>query len=197
MMAGLAIDPTQLCQAFFVFVTVAAIGASAIPNLQQLVSYGPRNIPVSESAVPSLGVKCGNLTALDKLAKLQVPHTWFTHFYMVSVASSAFWAYQLATAGVVFRLLDSRYATDGQGGMTMNQILITWVVMAFHGARRLYESVRLLKPSAARMPLTSYALAIAFYLAVGISVWVEGLRKSSGAPSFTVYVSNCCSCYIT
>jgi 3-oxo-5-alpha-steroid 4-dehydrogenase 3 len=189
-MAYLAIDPAQFCRAFFIFATVAGIGASAVPTLRQLVSYGPRAVPISETAVPSTEVKSKNVNSLDRLAKLQVPHTWFTHFYMVSVASSAFWAYQLAADGVVFRLLASRYASDGQGGMTMNLIFITWALMAFQGSRRVYESLRLLKPSTAQMPLASYALGIAFYLAVGVAVWAEGMRKSSGAPSFTTHIAD-------
>lgn len=185
-----AIDPAQFCRAFFSFITVAAIGASAVPALRQLLPYGPRTVPISETPVPSTEVKSKNFTVLDRLAKLQVPHTWFTHFYAVSVASSAFWAYQLAIDGVIFRLLASRYASDVQGGMTMNQILITWALMAFQGSRRLYESVRLLKPSSAQMPLASYTLGIAFYLAAGVAVWAEGIRKSSGAPSFTAHVAD-------
>jgi 3-oxo-5-alpha-steroid 4-dehydrogenase 3 len=182
-----AIDPAQICRAFFTFITVAGIGACAVPALRE---YGPRSLPTSETRAPSTEVKSNNITALDRLAKLQVPHTWFTHFYIVAVASSAFWAYQLATYGAIFRVLASRYASHGQRGMTMNQILITWVLMALQGSRRLYESVRLLKPSTAQMPLTSYALGIAFYLAVNVAVWAEGMRKSSWAPSFTVHVAD-------
>ena len=189
-MIYLTIDPAQFCRAFFSFITVAAIGASAVPALRQLLPYGPRTVPISETPVPSTEVKSKNFTVLDRLARLQVPHTWFTHFYAVSVASSAFWAYQLAIDGVIFRLLASRYASDVQGGMTMNQILITWALMAFQGSRRLYESVRLLKPSSAQMPMASYTLGIAFYLAVGVAVWAEGMRKSSGAPSFTAHVAD-------
>jgi len=195
-MAYPAIDPAHLCRAFFIFITVAGIGAAAVPGLRQLVSYGPRTILTSETPVPSTEVKSKNVTFADRLAKLQVPHTWFTHFYMVSVASSAFWAYQLATNGVIFRLFASRYASDGQIGMTANQILITWALMAFQGSRRLYESVTLLKLSSAQMPLASYALGIAFYLAVGVAVWAEGMRKSSGAPSLTAHIADFHSYFI-
>jgi 3-oxo-5-alpha-steroid 4-dehydrogenase 3 / polyprenol reductase len=189
-MAYSAIDPAQLCRAFFIFITAAAIGASAVPTLRQLISYGPRTVPISETPVPPTEVKSKNVAVLDKLAKLQVPHAWFNYFYAVSVASSVFWAYQLATDGLIFRLLASRYASDRQEGMTRNQIILTWALMAFQGSRRLYESVRLLKPSSAQMSLASYVLGIAFYLAAGVAVWAEGMRKSSGIPSFTAHVSN-------
>jgi 3-oxo-5-alpha-steroid 4-dehydrogenase 3 len=196
-MAYLAIDPAQLCRAFFILVTAASIGASVIPTLRQLVSYGPRAVPISEIAIPPKDVKSKNLTVWDRLVGLQVPHTWFTHFYIVSVASSTFWAYQLATDGVVFRLLAPRYASDEQMGMTINQIIIAWALMAFQGSRRLYESIRLLKPSTAQMPMASYALGIAFYLAVGVSVWAEGMRKSSSASIFTIVVADRRSYHIT
>lgn len=182
-MAYLPIDIAQLIQAFFIFITVAGVGASAVPTLQKLVSYGPRTVPITQTGIPLTDAKGEDLAVWDKLVKLQVPHTWFTHFYMVSVASSAFWAYQLATDGVVFRFLTSGYASDGQGGMTTMQILITWAFMAFQGSRRLYESIKLLKPSTAQMPMVSYALGIGFYLAVSVSIWAEGIRKSPAIQS--------------
>jgi len=120
-----------------------------------------------------------NITIWDKLAGLQVPHTWFTHFYMVSVASSTFWAYQFASDGAIFHLA-SRYTSSGLGGMTTNQIIIAWALMAFQGLRRLYESLKLLKPSTAQMPIASYLLGVGFYLAVGVAIWAEGLRKLRG-----------------
>ncbi len=187
--------PAQFCQMFFILATVAGLGASAIPTLQQLVSYGPRTVPVSGTGATSTEINNRTPTALDRLVKLQVPHTWFTHFYMVSVASSAFWAYQIAADGSIFRLLASLFAGDSRVSMTMNQILITWALMAFQGSRRLYESIRLLKPSAAQMPLAAYALGIAFYLFVGVCVWAEGIRRSSSRRSL-LSIADHRSCFI-
>lgn len=176
-MTYLAMDPALICRAFFILAATAALGTTVFPSLQQLTSYGPRSIPASETRDPSTGSKGNNSSALDKFASFQVPHTWFTHFYVVSVASSAFWMYQLVTKGSVFYFLLSHFDDDTKRTMTMNQILITWVLMAFQGARRLLESIRLLKPSTTKMSVASYALGISFYMTMGVVVWVEGIRE--------------------
>jgi 3-oxo-5-alpha-steroid 4-dehydrogenase 3 / polyprenol reductase len=174
-MAYLTIDPAQICGGFFILSTAIALGTIVSPSIRKLAAYGPRAIPASETA-PSTEAKSNKSNALDTFAELQVPHTWFAHFYMVSVASSAFWAYQIATTGTVFRFLASQYGST-QGSMTVDQIAVTWALMAFQGSRRLYESITLLKPSTAKMPVASYLLGIAFYLAMGIAVWAEGIRE--------------------
>jgi 3-oxo-5-alpha-steroid 4-dehydrogenase 3 len=115
---------------------------------------------------------------LDLAAKIQVPHSWFTHYYIISVLSSFFWAYQLITRGNAFLFLASLYAGDAEASMTMNQIVLVWLFMTLQGCRRLYECATLLKSSAAKMPISSWALGVAFYLIVGVSIWVEGIRKS-------------------
>lgn len=175
-MAYLAMDPAHICRAFFILSTTFALGTTVSPFLRKLASYGPRTLPASE--ISSTEAKRVNSNALDKFANLQVPHTWFTHFYGVCVASSAFWGCQIAVNRAVFRLLASQYVGNIQAAMTMNQIALTWVLMTFQGSRRLYESITLLKPSTSKMPLASYAVGILFYLATCIAVWAEGIRES-------------------
>jgi 3-oxo-5-alpha-steroid 4-dehydrogenase 3 len=116
---------------------------------------------------------------LDYAGGFQVPHSWFTSFYIASVSSSIFWAFQIVARGHIFKFLLS-HGADPAGvptGMTINQVVIAWAFMALHGTRRLYESISLNKPSQAKMPIMGWAVGIAFYLGVGLSVWVEGVRK--------------------
>ncbi len=166
-------DPAQLCRGFFILSTVFGLGTIVSPFLRKLASYGPRTIPASKnySTVTTLN----NSNALDKLAGLQVPHTFFTHFYVVSVASSAFWGCQIASNQAFLRPLLAQYAGHTQGAMSMNRIALTWALMALQGLRRLYESITLLKPSTTKMSVASYALGTSFYLAMGIAVWAEGI----------------------
>src|SRR5579871_5421042 len=52
-MAPFYLDPAQLCQAFFVLASAAALGGNAIPILRQgLISYGARSMPTSEGLTP-------------------------------------------------------------------------------------------------------------------------------------------------
>jgi 3-oxo-5-alpha-steroid 4-dehydrogenase 3 len=176
------IDLAQLCRAFFILATVATITANSIPQLQEAwVVYGSRRSKAASADDTSQSpVKSQYPSILDYAGGFQVPHSWFTSFYIVSVASSTFWAFQMVTRGSIFLFL-APHGSNRTGGpqatMTINQIAITWLLMALQGIRRLYESTSLSKPSEAKMPILGWAVGIAFYLGVGLSVWVEGIRK--------------------
>ena len=58
--------------------------------------------------------------------------------------------------------------------------------MGFQGVRRLLESSTLAKPSASKMWVLHWLLGIVFYLAVGISVWIEGAGMSIRGPTTKV-----------
>lgn len=59
--------------------------------------------------------------------------------------------------------------------MSKEQVLLAWSLMVVQGLRRLYESVTLAKPSSAKMWFVHWFLGIAFYIAVGMAVWIEGV----------------------
>ncbi len=61
--------------------------------------------------------------------------------------------------------------------MSKEQILLTWALMSAQGCRRLYESIRLAKPSNAKMWFVHWILGWAFYAGMGLAVWVEGIRE--------------------
>jgi 3-oxo-5-alpha-steroid 4-dehydrogenase 3 / polyprenol reductase len=178
-MDSITVDPSQVCRGFFVLATIAAISVnSIIPLRKLLVFYGARSVPSSSrkatSSVPPERIRT---PFTDLAAATQVPHSWFLHYYITSVASSLFWGYQISTKGAVFRYLALRYAGNSQATMTTNQVIITWVFMAIQGIRRLYECITLNKSSEAKMPLTTWAAGIAFYCVLGVSIWIEGTRK--------------------
>ena len=112
---------------------------------------------------------------LDTLATFQMTHGYFMHFYTVSVISSGFWGFQLLTKGLAFRKI-TQYPRlmDGIERMTVDQIALTWALMTIQGIRRLIESIMLTKPSASSMWFAHWLLGIAFYLAFGVSTWIEG-----------------------
>ena len=93
---------------------------------------------------------------------------------MVSVSSSVFWALQIYIGGTAFEFLaslsDSRNAT-----MTVGQVFLAWLFMAIQGARRLYESMVFTKPSQSKMWAGLWMIGIAFYVCIGVSVWIEGI----------------------
>ena len=112
---------------------------------------------------------------LDRVSGLQVPHGWFLHFYVVSVAWSVFWAIQVILKTSIVQEL-CNYAGPG-GAMSMNQVALTWFLMTAQGSRRLGESVTVGKATASKMWFVHWVLGIAFYTAMGISVWIEGAGR--------------------
>ena len=125
---------------------------------------------------------------LDNLATFQVSHGFFLHFYIVSVVSSGFWAFQLLTKGSAFRAIAQYSApVDDVECMTIDQIALTWALMTFQGIRRLVESLVLTKPSVSRMWIAHWLLGAAFYVAIGVATWIEGAPTLLRSPS--VYFS--------
>jgi 3-oxo-5-alpha-steroid 4-dehydrogenase 3 len=84
-----------------------------------------------------------------------VPHNFFTHFYIVSVASSLFWGWWLSL---------------WQAGGTVR---VVWLLMLLQGVRRLSESYAYTSSSKSQMWFVHWIIGLLFYFATGIAVWIE------------------------
>ncbi|TQV99965.1 hypothetical protein V2A60_005379 [Cordyceps javanica] len=187
---ALAQPPSQWCQAFFLGAAGGLVVLQALPSsLRGLVmDYGPRAAGSSKSREPT-----GRLRRLLGAATSasQVPHAWFWHFYLLSVAASAFWAWQFLGRGGVLRALagwQQRATATPQGDRrgdgaeaetvvkrALERVFAAWVMMALQGSRRLYESLFLMRTgSGSSMWVVHWALGLAFYAVMSISIWVEG-----------------------
>lgn len=112
---------------------------------------------------------------IDTIVGYQVPHSYFIHFYVVSVVFSLFWGYQILKQGSIIRAISSLSSTDTSGLiMSRERVILVWSLMTFQGCRRLFESMKFMKGSSATMPIAVYLLALLFYFALGISIWIEG-----------------------
>jgi len=184
-------DPAFLCKVFFTLGSAVDIGGTFFPSFRnQVMNYGSRSIPMQPTTTGSRTARNASRSHLQKLfnfmASFQVPHTWFIHYYMISVACSIFWAYQITTQGSVFQfLVHQARRHGGYGRMTINQVLLAWSFMMLQGSRRLYECVTLTKPSQSKMWAGLWLIGIAYYVAMSLSVWIEGIRKISF--SFIIY----------
>lgn len=104
-----------------------------------------------------------------------MPHSYFTQFYVVSVVSSVFWALQLLLRGNVFQAIASRVSEEHRlQSMTISQVMVCWLLLAMQGSRRLWESIIFKKPSSSQMWFVHWLLGLAFYVAAGVAIWIEG-----------------------
>lgn len=161
----------------------AIIVLYAIPTLRErFLIYGPRNAPAGIMR-RSQGKQGWHERLLDYIASIKVPHGWFKHFYLLSVASSMVWLQQLYTRGHLLREVVSATSTD-RPSMSFDQLVLCWTLLAIQGSRRLYECITLDKPSLSRMWLGHYLLGLVYYLSMGVAVWIEGLPalKSTDVP---------------
>lgn len=173
-------DAALLCKVYFTIGAALSVGGVLVPSFRKkIMNYGSRGTERDQRKnKTSTDAKAKTASPLDSIANFQVPHLWFTHFYVASVASSIFWAYQILTHGIVFEFLVAHADVSAVASkMTINQVFLAWLFMALQGARRLYESITLAKTSQSTMWVGLWLIGIAYYIFMGISVWIEGLGE--------------------
>lgn len=194
--AVIEMSPKQLCQSFFFIAASAILFVNSIPAFRQrFISYGSRaSQPTADAARDKRTSEDNEGKArefsreypsdqnifsqlLDYVSSFRVPHSWFIHFYLLSVCSSIFWAIQIGLRGRLFESIASRqvaHDSEKQSTFTVNQIFIAWLFMTVQGTRRLYESIVFGKPSKSKMWCVHWILGLIYYLAMGTAIWIEG-----------------------
>ncbi|TLD36526.1 protein DFG10 [Venturia nashicola] len=182
-------DPVFFIRTLFVTGTATLILIFAIPAFRKrFFSYGARGTNTAQKHdhdhdhpnQRSTSVHQENAARtiewfLDHLATYNVPHAWFLHFYVFSVALSLFWAYQITTQGYLFATL-TYWTHDKNSHMTSEQTLIIWWCLLIQGCRRLAECLR--GPSStSRMWIGHWFVGIGFYVLVNIAIWLEGCKS--------------------
>lgn len=179
----LLLDPARLCQAFFVLSAAAVLAVAATPPSARglLTQYGARNSTPTKNGGAQTEAEVDRFTRFIGWATSigHVPHSWFMHFYVLSVSSSIFWAQQYAYSGTILESLAKvQTAQSSAPSMTLHQVQLTWLLMALQGARRLYECMFVMPASSSKMWIVHWLLGCAYYLIMGISVWIEGSSES-------------------
>lgn len=194
-----ALPPSVWCQAFFLGASAGILVLQNLPDDARgtLLNYGARrpedrdkeNRSIKEHEKrPNGGSRDkGSSTrssALMQIASVasaaKVPHSWFWHFYLVSIAWSAFWAWQYVRRGAIMGSLAQAQVRSGPSAscMELGRVFFAWLMMALQGTRRLYECFFVVKPGRSPMLFAHWALGIAFYTAMSISVWIHGSGTS-------------------
>ncbi|KAL4941471.1 hypothetical protein BDV06DRAFT_212615 [Aspergillus oleicola] len=180
-------DAVDALRAFFLFAACTIFTVSLPDSLRsRFIPYGARATSTaaptsassssSSSSPPVASPVASPVTrALDYVAALRVPHSYFTQFYVISVLSSIFWALQLLSHGRAFQAIATRISPEHlQQAVSTNQVMLCWGLMLIQGVRRLHECLSFSKPSTSKMWFVHWFAGLGFYLAVAVAVWVEG-----------------------
>lgn len=169
-------DPALLCKIFFTLGAAVSVGGTLVPSFREnIMNYGPRKTKNSPGTKVS-DVDSNIRKLFNFVASIQVPHTWFTHYYVVSLASSIFWGYQIFQHGKVIRIMAS-FSPPSTSSMTINQLFLVWTLMTVQGGRRLSECFALRKPSQSKMWFGLWIIGMLYYVFIGIGIWIEGIRE--------------------
>jgi 3-oxo-5-alpha-steroid 4-dehydrogenase 3 / polyprenol reductase len=104
-----------------------------------------------------------------------VPHNWFKHFYILSMLSSMFWAHQLWSRGLAYKLVSDYISEKRVPYVKIETVVYLWICMFLQGTRRLYESFAYAKPSQSTMWLGHWLMGLGFYFFVNIAIWIEAV----------------------
>ncbi|KAI8671515.1 Polyprenol reductase [Fusarium keratoplasticum] len=176
-----SLTPAQWCQSFFVLSAGLILFIQALPQdvRSALMDYGPRRPKDANPASGKPETSKQSFKAVRSFLKTltnygQVPHSWFLHFYIISVSFSAFWAWQYIQRGTVMRTIATLQDRPQESSMSLEQVFVAWLFMALQGSRRLYESLCVSKPGSSPMWFVHWALGLGYYTAMSVAVWIEG-----------------------
>jgi len=132
------------------------------PFRDRFLAYGARDPGVSHGENRATKQSSLALQVLNYVATWKVPHSWFVHFYIVSVLSSI-------ACFSVFR--------SGSHSNFLDLATFSSILMLVQGTRRLLECFLVTKPSNSRMWIGHYAIGLAFYVVTNIAIWIEAFRE--------------------
>ncbi|KAF2125743.1 hypothetical protein P153DRAFT_257293, partial [Dothidotthia symphoricarpi CBS 119687] len=134
--------------------------------LQAVPALRTRFLPYGSRATSPKPAQSGHASIasqlLDYAASIQVPHNYFTHFYIISVSCSLFWGYKL------------------QLWSASAQLQVVWSLMLLQGVRRMLESHVYTSSSKSNMWFVHWLLGLVFYLSINVAIWIEGPDNSLG-----------------
>ncbi|EFQ98041.1 hypothetical protein MGYG_01079 [Nannizzia gypsea CBS 118893] len=175
-------DLVDVIRGGYVVLAASVMAVNSLKFLRdRFISYGARTLPAakqssSKPATVATASPWSSITGmLNCMATWGVPHSYFTHFYYCAVGVAFFWWYQLLARGWAFKLIASMVDHESRkNSMSFNQIFLCWSLFTIQACRRLYECLSFVKPSQARMHVGHWLYGFAYYIVMGIAIWIEG-----------------------
>lgn len=175
------LNPVYLVRSFYLVCIIAILTARLLsPLRQRFLAYGARTQHTTHETaerVERLKINPDSSKVLDNIASIHVPHSWFTHFYIVSVASSCLWMWSLSSSSNA-PLVD-RHDSTPYPRQSNQSAFVCVTLMLIQGIRRFLECTNVFQPSNSRMWIGHYAFGLAFYLFTNTAVWVESMNSTS------------------
>lgn len=170
-----SLPPSQYIQTFYLVASAACLLTASLPSDARslLADYGARKAGSPTTKKQDTGALVTLVAALT--SRGQVPHSWFTAFYTLSVCLSLFWAWQFLGSGVVLRGIAERQT--GLPSASLGQTAAVWGMVLVQAGRRVYEHAAVMKPSRSTMWWVHWVLGLGFYLFLSVAVWMEGSGK--------------------
>ncbi|KAJ5408675.1 hypothetical protein N7509_002558 [Penicillium cosmopolitanum] len=153
-------DAVDALRTFFLLAAATTISVSIPSSLRsRFLVYGPRATSTDSKPQSRASAEGASISRpLDYLA------TW-----------RYFGPSNLLCRGTLFEAIASRVNEEHRvQTMSLTQVLVCWILLAMQGSRRLWESTSFAKPSTSKMWFVHWLLGLAFYLAAGIAIWIEG-----------------------
>ncbi|KAF1919026.1 hypothetical protein BDU57DRAFT_440912 [Ampelomyces quisqualis] len=150
--------PVLALRTFYLAASLLILVLQLAPALRRrFLVYGSRATPRGKSATAATPLPpSATEQLLDRAAALQVPHRFFTHFYVASVACSLFWGWRL-------------HMWHAQP-----QVQVVWALMLLQGTRRMLESHAYTATSKSTMWFAHWLLGLIYYAATNVAIWIEG-----------------------
>lgn len=157
-------------RAFYLLSSLAILLVHLTPALaNRFLAYGARANLEANSAIVKKPAKqtqkAVGIKFLDDLATLTVPHSWFIHFYILSVSCSIVFL-------SVFYYHDY-HDTAIKHSQNLEIAAFTSHLMLLQGLRRFLECIYVTRISTSRMWIGHYAIGMAFYLVTNLAIWVD------------------------
>lgn len=166
-------DPALLCKLFYNTGAIVSIaGIFHMPFRDTIMNYGSRLTTSPGQVLQRHGLS----HILQAIASFQVPHSWFTHYYIAAVTSALFWGLQIFVRGKALEVVAAVTPTRASS-MSINQVFLVWLLWTIQGVRRLYECLFIHKHSNNTMWAGLWIIGIGFYIVSGIAIWIEGIGK--------------------
>lgn len=168
-----------LCSCLIILTTLS-LCANQIHELQaSVLSYGKLNLH---------NTKKPKTRWAHYLSTLTVPKHYFNHFYIIGLLFGINCAIELYfQKGLVFYLLRQWDQPSGSHHLPQLQCQVGLLLVNFHLARRVYESLIIERPSKeARMHMSHYLTGVGFYGAMVLGTWLEGAVHLGVWPSKTI-----------